>query len=67
MKYKLIHSINNNYNAIEQILTNRGINYNDIGHYLNTTDEDINEPEAFGLEQEMKLAASSEIKTSVSL
>lgn len=59
MKYKLIHSINNNYNAIEQILTNRGINYNDIGHYLNTTDEDINEPEAFGLEQEMKAAATT--------
>lgn len=59
MKYKLIHSINNNYNAIEQILTNRGINYNDIGHYLNTTDEDINEPEAFGLDREMKWSAIS--------
>ena len=48
MKYQLIKEINNNYGAIEQILTNRGINYNDIGHYLNTTDDDINEPEAVG-------------------
>ena len=54
MKYKLIKEMNKEYNAIQQILTNRGINFNDIHHYLNTTDEDINEPEAFGLEQEMK-------------
>ena len=59
MKYKLIKEINNSYNAIEQILTNRGINYNDIGHYLNTTDEDINEPAAFGLDKEMKTAATA--------
>ena len=59
MKYKLIKEINNSYDAIEQILTNRGINYNDIGHYLNTTDEDINEPAAFGLDKEMKAAATT--------
>ena len=58
MKYQLIKEINNNYGAIEQILTNRGINYNDIGHYLNTTDDDINEPEAFGLDREMKWSAN---------
>ena len=58
MKYQLIKEINNNYDAIEQILTNRGINYNDIGHYLNTTDDDINEPEAFGLDREMKWSAN---------
>lgn len=63
MKYQLIKEINNNYDAIEQILTNRGINYNDIGHYLNTTDDDINEPEAFGLDREMKSAAISLITT----
>ena len=63
MKYKLIKEMNKEYNAIQQILTNRGINFNDIHHYLNTTDEDINEPEAFGLEQEMKSAASALIKT----
>lgn len=48
MKYKLIAPINKNYNTIEQILTNRGIKYKDIEHYLNTTDEDINSPYAFG-------------------
>ena len=63
MKYKLIKEINKEYNAIQQILTNRGINFNDIHHYLNTTDQDIYEPEAFGLQNEMKSAASVLIKT----
>lgn len=48
MKYKLINEINPNYTIEEQILTNRGIPYNEINHYLNTTDEDINEPELLG-------------------
>ena len=42
MKYQLIKPINENYSAIEQILTNRNIPYNKLYHYLNTTDEDIN-------------------------
>ena len=63
MKYKLINEINNDYDVIEQILTNRGIKFSDIGHYLNTTDEDINEPEAFGLKEEMYQAACTLIKT----
>lgn len=50
MKYKLIAPINENYSAIEQILENRGILRSDIEHYLNTTDEDINEPAALGQE-----------------
>ena len=45
MKYQLIKPINNNYSPIEQILTNRGIPFNEIKHYLNTTDNDINPPE----------------------
>ena len=48
MKYKLLKPMNQNYNAIEQILTNRNIPYNEIAHYLNTTDEDINSPIKFG-------------------
>lgn len=48
MKYKLINEINPNYTIEEQILTNRGIPYNEINHYLNTTDEDINKPELLG-------------------
>lgn len=42
MKYKLINPINKNYSALEQIFTNRGIKYEDIPHYINTTDDDIN-------------------------
>lgn len=42
MKYQLINPINLNYSAIEQILTNRGVRYEDIFHYINTTDNDIN-------------------------
>ena len=48
MKYKLIKPINENYSAIEQILTNRNIPYNDLQDYLNTTDEDISCPEWLG-------------------
>lgn len=42
MKYQLINPINQSYSTIEQILTNRGVPYNEIYHYLNTTDNDIN-------------------------
>lgn len=41
MKYQLIKPVNENYNAVEQILTNRGIPHSNLEHYLNTTDEDI--------------------------
>ena len=34
MKYQLIKEINPNYSAIEQVLTNRGIPYSEIKHYL---------------------------------
>lgn len=43
MKYKLRKPINPTYNAIEQVLTNRGVAETDIYHLLNTTDEDIND------------------------
>ena len=46
MRYQLIKPMNPNYNALEQILTNRGIPYEEIYHYLNTTDADIIPPEA---------------------
>lgn len=44
MKYQLIKPINSNYSTIEQILTNRGIPLDQIEHYLNTADSDINPP-----------------------
>ena len=48
MKYKLIKPINTNYSTIQTILTNRHIPLEEVEHYLNTTDTDINKPEAFG-------------------
>ncbi len=48
MKYKLISPINKNYSIQQQILTNRGIPINELDHYLHTTDEDVNPPEALG-------------------
>ena len=62
MKYQLINKINPQYDIIEQILTNRGIKYEEIGHYLNTTDEDINQPELLGADV-LKEGAAALIKT----
>ena len=60
MKFELINPINPEWSATEQILHNRGIE--DIEHYLNTTEEDINNPEAFG-EDKLKTAAALVIQT----
>ena len=62
MKYQLIKPINQNYSIIEQILTNRGISLNEISHYINTTDNDINPPEALG-QDKLKAAAALLINT----
>lgn len=56
MKYQLINEINPKYSTIEQILTNRHIDINEVYHYLNTTDKDINPPEALG-EDKLNAAA----------
>lgn len=61
MKYKLIKPIQENYSTIEQILTNRNIQYNEIQHYLNSTDKDINSPLLLG-EDLLKRAATAIIK-----
>lgn len=58
MKYQLINKINPNYSTIQQILTNRGIPFNEISHYMNTTDEDINSPLLLG-EEKLKNAAAA--------
>lgn len=60
MKFELINPINPDWSATEQILHNRGIQ--DIKHYLNTTEEDVNNPEAFG-EDKLKSAAALVIQT----
>ena len=56
MKYQLIKPMNPNYNALQQILTNRGIPFERIYEYLNTTDEIINSPLDLG-ESNLKQAA----------
>jgi single-stranded-DNA-specific exonuclease len=56
MKYKLIKPVNSKYSALEQVLTNRGVSYEDIPHYINTTDEDINSPLLLG-EAQLLIAA----------
>ena len=61
MKYKLIAPVNPSYSAIEQVLTNRGIPYDEINHYLNTTDEDINSYNSFG-EDNLRHAAAALIR-----
>lgn len=61
MKYKLIKPIHQGYSVIEQILTNRNIPHNEIYHYLNTTDEDLNSPLLLG-EDKLKNAATTIIK-----
>ena len=48
MKYKLINQPNKKFSAIQQILYNRGIPENEILHYLNLSDNDINSPIALG-------------------
>lgn len=61
MIYKLINPINPNYSTIQTILTNRHIPLNEVEHYLNTTDNDINNPELLG-EDKLRRAATALIK-----
>ena len=47
MDYRLIKTStpHENLTVVEQVFLNRGISPSEIGHYLNTTDEDIYPPE----------------------
>ena len=54
MKYQLIKKVNENYSAIEQILTNREVPYEELEHYLNTTDKDIHSFALLGIDNLMK-------------
>ena len=60
MKIKLISQPQFN-SATQQVLFNRGIDITDIQHYLNTTDEDVSDPELFG-EETLKQAAAILVK-----
>ena len=46
MNYKLIENNYQNISPIEKVLTNRGIQKEDVAHYLNTSEEDIIEHRA---------------------
>lgn len=62
MKYKLIKEPDNSLSAIQQILYNRGISLNQIHHYLNTSDLDINSFDELGIEN-LKNAAAALVST----
>lgn len=62
MKYKLIKEPDNSLSAIQQILYNRGISLNQIHHYLNTSDLDINSFDRLGIEN-LKSAAAALVST----
>ena len=53
MKYELINKPNKNFSAVQQILYNRGIAEDEILHYVNLSDQDINSPLLLG-EQNLK-------------
>ena len=61
MRYQLLKPMNPKYKALEQILVNRNIPYEEISHYLNTTDADINDPTALGksIDDGMKILGSA--------
>ena len=44
MRYQLINKPNQNFSTIQQILYNRGITEDEILHYINLSDQDINSP-----------------------
>lgn len=58
MKYQLIKPINKKYSITETILTNRNISIEEVNHYLNTTDNDINDFKDFGEELLRRAAAA---------
>ena len=62
MKLKLRGQINPKYSTIEQVLSNRGIPVSNIDHYINTSDNDINDFRLLGQVQ-LNHAAGALIQT----
>lgn len=56
MNFKLLKTPNPRYTAQQQVLTNRGIPFNEIEHWLHTTDEDINDFSLLGADRLHKAA-----------
>ena len=63
MKYELINKPNDKYSALQQIFINRGIKEKDLVHYMNLTDNDINEPEVFG--EKLLRAAATQVREAI--
>ena len=62
MRYNVLSDNNISTNFTQQVLKNRGIAEKDLAHYMNTTDNDINEPEGFG-EEKLRAAAALLVRT----
>lgn len=58
MEFKLFKEPNKYYSAKQQVLYNRGIPFEDIEHYLHTTDEDINDFKLLGEDNLYKAASA---------
>ena len=56
MKFELINSPNLQLNTTQQLFINRGLQLNEIEHYMNLTDDDINSPLLLGEEKLKKIA-----------
>lgn len=56
MKYELINKLDDNLTATQQLFINRGLKLNEINHYMNLTDDDINSPLLLGEEKLKKVA-----------
>ena len=62
MKYQLIKPINQQYSALQQVLTNRGIQYKNIKNYLTANDSCISPPQMLG-QNNLRDAATALIST----
>ena len=58
MRYKLINEPNPNYDAVTQVLVNRGIDFKQLRNYIYTSDDIVGKPEDFGEENLKKAVAA---------
>ena len=62
MRYELINPMDFNKTALETVLSNRGIPKAEMKHYLNTTDDDINDWRLLG-EEDIKAGIKAILQT----
>ena len=56
MKFQLINKPDEKLTATQQLFINRGLQLNEIEHYMNLTDDDINSPSLLGEEKLKEIA-----------